>query len=86
MHRQVGDDLFGRGTVKNFEEHKVNPGVFIYTEVSLVLDLVALAHWHPVPYLPCVWLMCGWISHFRTHSCDGRSSHWGSYNPGRPIG
>lgn len=26
VHLQVGDDLFGRGTVKNFEEHKVDSG------------------------------------------------------------
>lgn len=29
VHLQVGDDLFGRGTVRNFEEHKVNIGQFI---------------------------------------------------------
>lgn len=55
VHRQVGDDLFGRGTVKNFEEHRVNSGVcvFIATEVSLV---VAPAHWHPVLF---TYLVCG---------------------------
>lgn len=29
VHLQVGDDLFGKGTVKNFEEHKVDIGQFI---------------------------------------------------------